>query len=61
MAGTGIGSLPNDYPLPRLAADALSDAPESLKALKYARRFLRGLDHDVDYVDAVIAKAEGRP
>ncbi|MQX90270.1 hypothetical protein [Sinorhizobium meliloti] len=26
LAGTGIGSLPNDYPLPRLAADALSDA-----------------------------------
>lgn len=24
LAGTGIGSLPNDYPLPRLAADALS-------------------------------------
>lgn len=35
-------------------------APDLLEALKYARRFLRGLDHDVDYVDGVIAKAEGR-
>lgn len=31
-----------------------------LEALKYARRFLRAADHDVDYVDDAIAKAEGR-
>ena len=31
---------------------------ELLDALKYARRFLRGIDHDVDYVDAVISKTE---
>lgn len=38
----------------------IAAAPELLEALKYARRFLRGLDHDVEYVDAAIAKAEGR-
>lgn len=41
-------------------ARLIAAAPELLQALKYARRFLRGIDHDVDYVDGVIAKAEGR-
>lgn len=31
-----------------------------LEALKYVRRLPRGIDHDVDFVDAAIAKAEGR-
>ncbi|MGT3569130.1 hypothetical protein ACVQH5_29455 [Klebsiella pneumoniae] len=41
-------------------ARLIAAAPELLDALKYARRFLRGPDHDVDYVDGIIAKAEGR-
>lgn len=32
-------------------------APELLKALKYARRFLRPQDVDTDYIDKAIAKA----
>lgn len=39
-------------------ARLISTAPELLKALKYARRWLRKEDHDTDYVDQVIAKAE---
>lgn len=42
-------------------ADArlIAAAPDILAALKYARRFLNGVDHDVNYVDASITKAEG--
>jgi hypothetical protein len=61
---TGDGTVIADMvgPKERRKANArlIASAPELLKALKYARRFLRGIDHDVDYVDAVIAKAEGR-
>jgi hypothetical protein len=28
LAGTGIGSLPNDYPLSKLASDALNPSPQ---------------------------------
>lgn len=38
----------------------IAAAPEMLEALKYARRFLRKEDHDTGYIDAAIAKAEGR-
>lgn len=41
-------------------AKIMAAAPDLLEALKYARRFLRGIDHDVDYVDAAIAKAEDK-
>lgn len=43
----------------RANANLIAAAPELLKALKYARRFLTRVDHDVTMVDAVIAKAEG--
>lgn len=36
----------------------LRAALELLEALKYARRFLNAADHDVLYVDLIIAKAE---
>lgn len=42
-------------------ARLVAAAPELLEALKYVRRFLRETDHDVEYVDAAIAKAEGLP
>jgi hypothetical protein len=41
-------------------AHLIAAAPDMLGALKYARRFLRKEDHDTDFVDGVIAKAEGR-
>lgn len=37
----------------------IAAAPELLKALKYARRFLNPEDHDVAYIDAVIDNATG--
>ena len=40
-----------------LIVRAVENHEELLKALKYARRFLRKEDHDTDYIDAVIAKA----
>lgn len=64
MAGAmkrGGGGFEQDDCHTQLAnARLIAAAPDLLEALKYARRFLRGLDHDVDYVDGVIAKAEGR-
>lgn len=38
---------------------AMAAAPEILKALKYARRFLKAEDVDIAYIDSIIAKAEG--
>lgn len=29
LAGTGVGSLPNDFPLSKLAANAISPSPET--------------------------------
>ena len=37
----------------------IAAAQDLYEALKYARRFLRAQDHDVAYVDAVLAKARG--
>ncbi|MBX5131642.1 hypothetical protein HJB80_02905 [Rhizobium lentis] len=54
-------ALENKLDGPAEVSDSLlASAPDLLKALKYARRFLRGIDHDVDYVDSIIAKAEGK-
>lgn len=41
-------------------ANLIAAAPELLEALKYARRFLNKADHDIDYIDAVVAKALGQ-
>lgn len=38
--------------------DLIAVAPELLEAIRYLRRFVR--DVDTDYVDSIIAKAEGR-
>lgn len=40
-------------------ANVLVAAPDLLEALVYARRFLRPIDHDTEYVDSIIAKARG--
>lgn len=37
----------------------MAAAPDLLKGLKYARRFLKAEDVDVAYIDGLIAKAEG--
>lgn len=42
-------------------AALIAAAPELLEALRYSRRWLKPEDHDVAFVDAIIAKAEGRP
>jgi len=40
-------------------AALISAAPDLLVALVYARRFLRPADHDLEYINAAIAKAMG--
>lgn len=40
-------------------ASLIAAAPDLLEALQYARRFLNHKDHDVDFVDNVLAKAKG--
>lgn len=42
-------------------ANLIVTAPELLHALKYVRRYLNEEDHDVGFVDAIIAKADGNP
>lgn len=46
---TGDGAMAN--------ARLIAAAPDLLKALKYARRFLHPDDHDVSYIDGVIDAA----
>lgn len=41
-------------------AALIAAAPEMLEALKYARRFLKPEGADLSFIDAAIAKAEGR-
>lgn len=40
-------------------AKLIASAPQLLESLKYARRFLKPEDHDVKYVDEIIALATG--
>jgi hypothetical protein len=42
-------------------ARAMSAAPELIAALKYARRFLKPADVDMNFIDAALAKATGTP
>lgn len=39
-------------------AALISLVPEMFKALKYARRFLNSEDHDIAYIDYILAKAQ---
>lgn len=41
-------------------AHLIAAAPELKEALKYARRFLKSEDCDTAFIDAALAKAEGR-
>lgn len=52
-----INGLPND--ITRADGRLTAAAPELLEALKYARRFLNNVEHDVSFIDAAIAKATG--
>jgi hypothetical protein len=49
-----------DYKRGKADCALIAAAPEMLEALRYVRRFLDPLDHDTDYVDSIIAKAEGQ-
>lgn len=40
-------------------ARLIAAAPDLLKALEYARRFVKPADVDTDFIDAAIAKARG--
>ena len=40
-------------------ANLIAVAPDMYTALKYARRFLNKNDHDIEFIDNIIAKAEG--
>jgi len=40
-------------------AQLIAAAPDMYEALKYARRFMKKEDVDVEYIDKAIAKAEG--
>lgn len=41
-------------------AKLIAAAPDLLEALQYARRFMNKQDHDIEYVDAAIARALGK-
>lgn len=47
-------------PLEKVMWDSIDALLDCAEALKYARRFLNSKDHDVAYVDAALAKLEGR-
>lgn len=57
--GWEIADVRCDVPSHGDNAKLMAVAPELLKALVYARRFLRKDEHDTDYVDSIIAKARG--
>ena len=44
----------------RANAQLIAAAPEVLAALKYARRMVNASECDIAYIDAAIAKAEGK-
>ena len=41
-------------------AHLIAASPEMYEALKYARRFLNPEDHDLDFIDKALKKAEGK-
>jgi hypothetical protein len=42
-------------------ANLIAAAPDMLETLKYVRRFISAYDCDAEFVESVIAKAEGYP
>jgi hypothetical protein len=62
-APTYVSSLPGllerDQAESEANARLIVCAPELLDALRYARRWLKPIDHDVEFIDAVIARATG--
>lgn len=48
-----------DHDQARSVANRIGSAEDLYEALAYARRFLKKADHDIDYVDRVLAKARG--